>query len=151
MTYDVHEREEVGLDAGLAMVTHHHLIRHHQGLHVALRADAAHPLPAVVGQIFGILKLLLHVLCKREIADRLPPLGFGLRYWNSEEEKTQKKWNNDSINVWGRDTSYNMENKCHNFGEKFDRHMHTVKPRPEAHMNMILFEVFLKNIHLIPQ
>ena len=27
----------------------------------------------------------------------------------------------------------------------------TVKPRPEAHMNMILFEVFLKNIHLIPQ
>ena len=27
----------------------------------------------------------------------------------------------------------------------------TVKPRPEAHMDMILFEVFLKNIHLIPQ
>ena len=27
---------------------------------------------------------------------------------------------------------------------------HTVKPRPEAHMDMILFEVFLKNIHLIP-
>ena len=28
---------------------------------------------------------------------------------------------------------------------------YTVKPRPEAHMDMILFEVFLKNIHLIPQ
>ena len=28
---------------------------------------------------------------------------------------------------------------------------HTVKHRPEAHMDMILFEVFLKNIHLIPQ
>ena len=27
----------------------------------------------------------------------------------------------------------------------------TVKPRPEARMDMILFEVFLKNIHLIPQ
>ena len=27
----------------------------------------------------------------------------------------------------------------------------TVKLRPEAHMDMILFEVFLKNIHLIPQ
>ena len=27
----------------------------------------------------------------------------------------------------------------------------TVKPRPEAHMDMNLFEVFLKNIHLIPQ
>ena len=27
----------------------------------------------------------------------------------------------------------------------------TVKPRPEAHMDIILFEVFLKNIHLIPQ
>ena len=27
----------------------------------------------------------------------------------------------------------------------------TGKPRPEAHMDMILFEVFLKNIHLIPQ
>ena len=27
---------------------------------------------------------------------------------------------------------------------------YTVKPRPEAHMDMILFEVFLKNIHLIP-
>ena len=27
----------------------------------------------------------------------------------------------------------------------------TIKPRPEAHMNMILFEVFLKNIHLIAQ
>ena len=27
----------------------------------------------------------------------------------------------------------------------------TVKPRPEVHMDMILFEVFLKNIHLIPQ
>ena len=37
-----------------------------------------------------------------------------------------------------------------------DRHfvqdlLHTVKPRPEAHMDMILFEVFLKNIDLIPQ
>ena len=29
--------------------------------------------------------------------------------------------------------------------------MHAVKPRPEAHMDIILFEVFLKNIHLIPQ
>ena len=29
--------------------------------------------------------------------------------------------------------------------------MHTVKPRPEAHMDMILFEVFLKSIDLIPQ
>ena len=29
--------------------------------------------------------------------------------------------------------------------------IYTVKPRPEAHMDMILFEVFLKNIHLIPQ
>ena len=28
---------------------------------------------------------------------------------------------------------------------------HTVKPRPEAHMDIILFEVFLKNIQLIPQ
>ena len=27
--------------------------------------------------------------------------------------------------------------------------MHTVKPRPEAHMDMILFEVFLKSIDLI--
>ena len=27
----------------------------------------------------------------------------------------------------------------------------TVKPRPKAHMDMILFEVFLKNMHLIPQ
>ena len=28
---------------------------------------------------------------------------------------------------------------------------YTVKPRPEAHMDMILFEVFLKRIDLIPQ
>ena len=27
----------------------------------------------------------------------------------------------------------------------------TVKPRPEAHMDMILFEVFLKSTDLIPQ
>ena len=27
----------------------------------------------------------------------------------------------------------------------------TVKPRPEAHIDMILFEVFLKGIDLIPQ
>ena len=27
----------------------------------------------------------------------------------------------------------------------------TVKPRPEAHMDMILFKVFLKSIDLIPQ
>ena len=27
----------------------------------------------------------------------------------------------------------------------------TVKPRPEAHMDLILFEVFLKSIDLIPQ
>ena len=25
----------------------------------------------------------------------------------------------------------------------------TVKPRPEAHMDVILFEVFMRNIHLI--
>ena len=31
------------------------------------------------------------------------------------------------------------------------RYLTTVKPHPEAHMDMILFEVFLKNIHLIPQ
>ena len=30
-------------------------------------------------------------------------------------------------------------------------HSITVKPRPEAHMDMILFEVFLKSIDLIPQ
>ena len=29
--------------------------------------------------------------------------------------------------------------------------LYTVKPRQEAHMDMILFEVFLKNIHSIPQ
>ena len=29
--------------------------------------------------------------------------------------------------------------------------IHTVTPRPEAHLGMILFEVFWKNIHLIPQ
>ena len=29
--------------------------------------------------------------------------------------------------------------------------LNTVKPRPEAHMDMILFEVFLKSIDLIPQ
>ena len=27
----------------------------------------------------------------------------------------------------------------------------TVKPHPEAHMDMIIFEVFLKSINLIPQ
>ena len=27
----------------------------------------------------------------------------------------------------------------------------TVKPRPEVHMDMILFEVFMKSINLIPQ
>ena len=37
---------------------------------------------------------------------------------------------------------------CYSFKEGT---VHTVKPRPEAHMDMILFEVFLKNIHLIPQ
>ena len=36
------------------------------------------------------------------------------------------------------------------FGKK-NRPSYTVKPRPEAHMHMIRFEVFLKNIHLIPQ
>ena len=30
-------------------------------------------------------------------------------------------------------------------------HVHTVKPHPEAHMDKILFEVFLKSIDLIPQ
>ena len=38
-----------------------------------------------------------------------------------------------------------------NFPNEVIVNMHTVKPRPEAHMDMILFEVFLKNIHLIPQ
>ena len=28
---------------------------------------------------------------------------------------------------------------------------HTVKPRPEAHMDMVLSKVFLKSIDLIPQ
>ena len=28
---------------------------------------------------------------------------------------------------------------------------YTIKPCPEAHMDMILFEVFLKSINLIPQ
>ena len=28
---------------------------------------------------------------------------------------------------------------------------YTVKPRPEAHMDMILIEVFLKSIDLLPQ
>ena len=31
------------------------------------------------------------------------------------------------------------------------RNVHTVKPRPEAHIDMILFEVFLKSIDSIPQ
>ena len=35
--------------------------------------------------------------------------------------------------------------------EKSLAEVYTVKPRPEAHMDMILLEVFLKNIHLIPQ
>ena len=30
-------------------------------------------------------------------------------------------------------------------------HCPTVKPHPEAHMDMILFEVFLESIDLIPQ
>ena len=34
---------------------------------------------------------------------------------------------------------------------KLSNQSHTVKPRPEAHMDMIVFEVFLKSIHLIPQ
>ena len=33
----------------------------------------------------------------------------------------------------------------------FTRSVYTVKPRPEAHMDMVLFEVFLKSIDLIPQ
>ena len=32
-----------------------------------------------------------------------------------------------------------------------DNEAYTVKPRLEAHMGMILSEVFLKNIHLIPE
>ena len=32
-----------------------------------------------------------------------------------------------------------------------EKQIHTVKPRPEAHMGMILFEVFLKSIDLNPQ
>ena len=32
-----------------------------------------------------------------------------------------------------------------------DHVLTTVKPRPEAHMDMTPFQVFLKNIHLIPQ
>ena len=35
---------------------------------------------------------------------------------------------------------------CHTLNDDI-----TVKPHPEAHMDMILFEVFLRNIHLIPQ
>ena len=37
------------------------------------------------------------------------------------------------------------------FRKDYRYEIHTVKPRPEVHMDMILFEVFLKNIHLIPQ
>ena len=36
-------------------------------------------------------------------------------------------------------------------GVKYVLCTNTVKPRPEVHMDMILFEVFLKNTHLIPQ
>ena len=32
-----------------------------------------------------------------------------------------------------------------------DNWLYTVKPRPEAHMDMMLFEVSLKSIDLIPQ
>ena len=32
-----------------------------------------------------------------------------------------------------------------------DQFISFVKPRPEVHMDMIIFEVFLKNIHLNPQ
>ena len=35
--------------------------------------------------------------------------------------------------------------------EKLNKTSYTVKPRPEAHMDMILFEVFLKSIDLISQ
>ena len=31
------------------------------------------------------------------------------------------------------------------------RYSTTVKPRPEVHMDMTLFEVFLKSVDLIPQ
>ena len=36
-------------------------------------------------------------------------------------------------------------------GYGYGKCMYTVKPRREAHMDMILFEVFLKSIDLIPQ
>ena len=44
-----------------------------------------------------------------------------------------------------------LEGSTYNSRAQFLTNQHTVKPRPEAHMDMILFEVFLKNIHLIPQ
>ena len=51
------------------------------------------------------------------------------------------------------------EKRLGNFTYKYKIQIHkqiisvknTVKPRPEAHMDMILFEVFWENIHLIPQ
>ena len=89
MTYNVHEGEEVRLDAGLAMVTHHHLVSDHQRFHVALRADAAHPLPAVVGQVLGVLQLLFHILRKGEIADRLPPFLLRGRYCVYKQKKRE--------------------------------------------------------------
>ena len=48
-------------------------------------------------------------------------------------------------------TGSNGSAVCRAFGLWDIRSIYTVIPRPEAHMHMILFEVFLKNIHLIPQ
>ena len=36
-------------------------------------------------------------------------------------------------------------------GAYHSTHQHTLKPRPEAHMDMILVKVVLKSIDLIPQ
>ena len=40
---------------------------------------------------------------------------------------------------------------CHFKLQRYSANVSYVKPRPEAHMDMILFEVFLKSIDLIPQ
>lgn len=40
-TYNIHDRQYVVLNVLAAVVAHHHLICHYQGLHKALRADGA--------------------------------------------------------------------------------------------------------------
>lgn len=40
-TYNIHNSQDVLLDVSPAMVSHHHLICHHQGFHVALAASRA--------------------------------------------------------------------------------------------------------------